>query len=194
MSLISDALQKAQQEREPQRTVSTVSYPPRARSTSRTDARSPTRGGWSFTLLLAAACIAIVFFAFRARWLPFLARPSAPPVALAASPAVRETGATVAPPPPAVVPAAAASAEPISTDDYELAGVGSLGAKTLLSVSRRRDRRNFWIPVGQSAGGIAVVSYQPETDRAVIRVHDRLLRISLRDGPAEPLPASATAE
>ena len=80
------------------------------------------------------------------------------------------------------------TAPPVTTD-YELAGTSALGSNTLLSIIRRADRRSTWIQVGKSVGEITAVSYDPDTDRAVIRVRGDLRTVALRDSvpAAEPV-------
>jgi hypothetical protein len=64
--------------------------------------------------------------------------------------------------------------------DYELAGMSVAGKATLLSITRVRDKRSTWVPVGQTVGDITAVSYDPKTDQATIRVEGKLLTISMR--------------
>jgi hypothetical protein len=129
------------------------------------------------------------------------------------APAAENSTAPLAPPPPPVSPlpslgraGLAATSSPFTapsasatfpqvatpTRDYELAGVTSLGQDTLLSISRRRDHRSLWIAVGKSAAEISVLSYQPDTDHAIIRVDDRVLQIAMHDAFADSPAPSAT--
>ena len=93
-------------------------------------------------------------------------------------------------------PAAAANQPPV-TEEYDLGGTSTLGSNTLLSVVRRSDRRSIWIPVGKTVGEITAVSYDPETDQAIIRVRGNLHSLTMRSfmiDPAdntEPEPESA---
>ena len=60
-----------------------------------------------------------------------------------------------------------------------------VGPNTLLSISRRSDRRSVWVPLGKTVGEVTAVSYDPLTDRAVIEVEGRTLNIRMRDGSAD---------
>jgi hypothetical protein len=78
------------------------------------------------------------------------------------------------------LPPAVASAERLpTTEEYSLVGTSSLGSNTLISVVRVSDRRSMWIPVGKTVGEVTAVSYDPDTDRAVIRVRGNLLTITM---------------
>lgn len=88
---------------------------------------------------------------------------------------------TVVAPEP-VAPVAPAIVVPKPTTEYELAGMTEVGPNTLLSISRRSDHRSIWIPVGKTVGEITAVSYDPQTDRAVISVSGQRLSVRLRDG------------
>lgn len=73
------------------------------------------------------------------------------------------------------------SASPVSAD-FELVGMSALGNNTLLGITRRSDQRSVWVPVGKSVAGITAVSYDPDADRAVIRVNGREHTLGLRTG------------
>ena len=61
--------------------------------------------------------------------------------------------------------------------EYDLSGMTSVGKNTLLSITRRSDRTSFWISVGKTVGEVTAVSYNPETNDALIRVRGRLVTI-----------------
>ncbi len=52
---------------------------------------------------------------------------------------------------------------------YELTGVVNSSQSTLVGIIKAGEGRSFWIPVGQSQGGIDVLSHDPKTDRVTIR-------------------------
>jgi len=91
-------------------------------------------------------------------------------------------------------PVSAVAATPPVSDDYALDGISALGSNTLLSVVRRSDRRSVWIPVGKTVGEVTAVSFDPETDQAVIRVRGALVSISMREAAPSPDVESAPAE
>ena len=68
----------------------------------------------------------------------------------------------------------------VSDVEYDLSGMTTVGTNTLLSITRRSDRTSFWISVGKTVGEVTAVSYNPETNDAVIRVRDRLVTIRRR--------------
>ena len=67
------------------------------------------------------------------------------------------------------LPPATAAAATNGTTSYEFAGMSVAGKATLLSIVRTRDKRSFWVPVGQTVGEITAVSYDPKTDQATIK-------------------------
>jgi hypothetical protein len=86
---------------------------------------------------------------------------------------------------PFIPPATAASINnPPITDDYILGGTSSLGSNTLLSVIRKSDRRSLWVPVGKTVGEVTAVSYNPDLDQGVISVRGKLLSITMNDSAA----------
>ena len=68
-----------------------------------------------------------------------------------------------------------------------------VGKNTLLSVMRRSDQRSFWVPIGKTVGEVTAVSYNPESDDAVIRVRGQLMTIVMRNAAVHSNPVS-TAE
>ena len=81
-------------------------------------------------------------------------------------------------------------AEPSGAEvEYDLAGMTGVGNNTLLSIIRRSDGRSFLIPVGKTVGEVTVISYNAETDDAVIRVRGRLVKIVMRNASVYFRPA-----
>jgi hypothetical protein len=92
---------------------------------------------------------------------------------------------------PFLPPANTAANQPPTTEEYDLGGTSTLGSNTLLSVVRRSDRRSIWVPVGKTVGEITAVSYDPDTDQAVIRVRGNLLSVTMRDYMLDPAETPA---
>ena len=82
---------------------------------------------------------------------------------------------------PGVSPAASAT-EPA----YDIAGVTVMGKTTLLSITRRSDGRSLWISVGKTVGEVTLVSYDADTEQAVIQVDGRSITITMRVAPPSP--------
>ena len=200
MSLISDALKKAQL----QRGIPPANWAqlqPAYANAPRSTPASSRRLILLNVVVLAVIAIGTIYF-FDGRSTP--ARTNEPPSVVAAprpaieSPAspASSTNPTTAPAPapsPFLAHDATTPAAPSESPDYNLAGISSLGNNTLLSVIRQSDKHSLWIPVGKTIGEVTAVSYDSENDRAVIRVHGRLLSIAMHDGgaPAEPAPKAA---
>jgi hypothetical protein len=91
---------------------------------------------------------------------------------------------------PFLPPASGATPSKGSQSTYELAGMSVAGKATLLSITRVRDKRSFWVPVGQTVGEITAVSYDPKTDEATIRADGQLLTISMRKSAVVSAPAA----
>ncbi len=192
MSLINEALRKAEQDRAAQRLAVYPGAP-----TGRGRHRPPRERSRAARFLLwsapALAIVAVVALAV------FLRRP-APPVDVSTAPELAATSdplPAIAPPAPEVTrvaadsPFAGSASDPVAPEpppasDYELAGMTALGDDTLISVMRRSDQRSMWIPIGKSVGEITAVSYNAVSDEAVIRVRGELLTVGLRSGPVEP--------
>lgn len=203
MSLISDALKKAELQRAtpPPTRVPTWDHAAgsstRERS-SRTTSHVPSRFLlFANVVLVAAICVVAIFF-FRNRaeiggttQQNIAATSPAPPPLTASTPEISRPAATpIAEAPPAQVRSMnlAANSQP-ATGDYDLGGTSALGSTTLLSVVRRSDKHSVWVPVGKTVGEITAVSYDPATDRAVIRVHGNLLSVTARDSASSAQPA-----
>lgn len=88
------------------------------------------------------------------------------------------------------LPPSTAGAPVAGSAQYELAGMSVAGKATLLSVTRVRDRKSFWVPVGQTVGDITAVSFDPKTDQATIRAEGQLLTISMRKSAVIHAPVS----
>jgi hypothetical protein len=64
--------------------------------------------------------------------------------------------------------------------EYEVTGIVKNPQYTLVGVAGKHDGRSFWIRVGESAGGIDVLSHDKTTDRVQIRVAGAVQTIGLR--------------
>lgn len=189
MSLISDALNKAQQDRAEQIAFGTYAAGAYSRR------HKPAVQVKSVTFVWANAAILTVFFAVALLYMrnrPERAAVASSPASVAAVEAKPTPALALSPATPVESPFRAASA-PVPSDavapskSYDLAGMTMMGQNTLLSISRRSDKRSVWVPIGKSVGEITAVSYDPDQDSAVIRVNGRLQTIAMRDGslPAE---------
>jgi hypothetical protein len=94
---------------------------------------------------------------------------------------------------PFLPPAAAPGAAQSGPGAYEFVGMTTLGDQTLLGINRQQDKRSFWIPVGKTVGDITAVSYDPKTDRAVIRADGQTITLILRKGGVLPGIAATVA-
>lgn len=199
MSLINEALRKAEQDRAAQRLAV---YPgaPTGRTRHR---RHRERSRIAAFLLWSApvfAIVAVVALALFFRNTAPVGAPASPPAIAVATPdaplptepAGSEIATGVAADSPfADAPAEPDTAEPPPASDYELAGMSAVGDTTLISVLRRSDQRSVWIPVGKSVGEITAVSYNALSDEAVIRVRGELLTVGMRSGPLDPSAETA---
>jgi len=190
MSLISEALNKVQQNRAEQMAFGTYAADAYSRRHKRVVHVK------SYTFVWANIAVLTVFFAVALLYLRGHSSRIEPAndvtTVLGAGVQLAPVSTVQAPPPTdsplqalsSPVPASAASAP---TVEYDLAGMTVMGQNTLVSISRRSDKRSVWVPVGKSVGEIAAVSYDAELDRAVIRVGGRLLTVGMRDAaqPAE---------
>lgn len=81
-------------------------------------------------------------------------------------------------------------AEPSGAEvEYDLAGMTGVGNNTLLSIIRRSDGRSFLIPVGKTVGEVTAVSYNADSDDAVIRVRGKLVKVVMRNAAVYFRPA-----
>ena len=206
MSLISDALKKAELQR---------AQPPLARESrwnqgtpaQSTPTEPPSRSGsrglfFANIAVLAIVCLAAIYFV---RNEPMAGnnddavvdagdRPETTTSEFAsddsamATPSAFEEEPSGGPLPesPFLPPNSTAANQPPVTEEYDLGGTSTLGSNTLLSVVRRSDRRSLWIPVGKTVGEITAVSYDPDTDQAVIRVRGNLLSLTMRNFMLDP--------
>lgn len=78
------------------------------------------------------------------------------------------------------LPPANAAAPSKTAAAYELAGMSVAGKATLLSIVRVKDKRSTWVAVGQTAGEITAVSYDPKTEQATIRVDGKPITIAMK--------------
>lgn len=201
MSLINEALRKAEQDRAAQRLAVYPGAPTGRRRRSQERSRTARFLLWSAPVVAVVGVVALALF---------LRRPASPAVDATAAPEIATASgsapafASSAPEVNRVAagsPFADASTEtgppaPPPASDYELAGMTALGDNTLISVMRRSDQRSVWIPIGKSVGEITAVSYNALSDEAVIRVHGELLTVGMRSGPLDPgsEPAPQAAE
>jgi len=74
----------------------------------------------------------------------------------------------------------AGSAGADSMEAYELAGSSIQGSDIEVCVYNRQAKRSEWIAVGGVSGGIHVISYDPEHDRAVVTIAGARKELGLR--------------
>jgi hypothetical protein len=200
MSLINDALIKAERDRAEEAAARTAALRPHERLAMRRQARKTRSLGFAIAntaaLVVVFAVMIIVFVRNHRSSLSEPAPGAAPPSSpMAVNAAANSSGAPdLTAPIPAASPASVQ--EPIALPNppsppYELAGMSALGKNTLLSILRRSDHRSVWVPVGKTVGEITAVSYDAQTDKAVIRVDDELFTLSLRTGAANEPPVQA---
>lgn len=92
-------------------------------------------------------------------------------------------------------PETAPSPIPPAAPPYELVGMTEVGSQVLLGIMHREDRRSVWVPVGKTVGAITAVSYDATTDRATIRAQGRQFTLSLHHGkPAGPADSPTATE
>lgn len=196
MSLITDALLKAERDRTDAAVADAARFPPLARAGDLQDKkRRRSLAPLLVNATMVAGVIAVLIMTLLRQRTPEAIpaeNPDPAPVALVDRPAPEFN----APPPSAASPFSPETIEPteltpphLSSPDYTLAGMSVLGDDTLISVLRHSDQRSIWIPVGRSAGGIAAVSYDAEHDRAVIRIDEQLLTIRMGAGTPPSHPA-----
>lgn len=203
MSLINDALIKAERDRAEEAAARTAALRPQERLALRRQARKTRSLGFAIAntaALVVVFGVMIVVFVRNHHSSSSASAPLSTPTPAAAvaannavsSPTEHDAAA------PATPVAATAAQEPIALPQpppppYELAGMSALGKNTLLSILRRSDHRSVWVPVGKTVGEITAVSYDAQTDKAVIRVDDELFTLSLRTGAASE-PSTQAAE
>lgn len=200
MSLISDALNKAQRERAEKAAPPSpaLHYPAvrRPRRTSSTAKAWPLVTAGILVVALGGWAYVRTFSSNDAPTLPepdpgrvaTIGRTQVEPTVAAAEPAsARPTeSAPASLPLPQTNPSFSPAAP---SNEYDLAGMTVVGPNTLLSISRRSDRRSIWIPLGKTVGEITAVSYDANSDRAVIRVNGRTVSVRMRDSSPAAQPA-----
>lgn len=82
---------------------------------------------------------------------------------------------------------------------YEFAGVSLVGKRTDVIIHDKSAKKKHWIGIGDTVDGITVVRYDPNLDRAVIRVNGTEKELPLRKAatpakaaPHAPVPAVHT--
>ena len=210
MSLISDALKKAEQQRSDPSLASVNRWT--TTSPAAAPAQPETRRSSLYlanVVALVAVCAFAIYF-FRGRPGPFdgfssdRAGGSSESVTAAVdtsaptpTPDARPGSTTVepaTPSEPALVAVNTSRSAPPTSSDYDLVGTSGVGSTTLLSIARREDKRSLWVPVGRTVAEVTAVSYDPETDRAVIRVRGNLMTVVTREASSAPAPAAQAAE
>ena len=209
MSLINDALIKAERERAEEAAARAAGLPvehPKYRAEKRRRSRQLQSIPLAIinTVVLLACFAVIILIVIRNR-------PASDPPSIAATPANSDvlplsdrdvdTSSTFAASDslalspslsdsasdsPFDAPTSSPIAAPPSTE-FELVGMSAVGNTTLLGINRRSDQRSVWVPVGKSVSGITALSYDAASDRAVIEVNGRQLTLGLRAGA--PIPA-----
>ncbi|ACB76976.1 hypothetical protein [Opitutus terrae] len=183
MSLINDALLKAERDRTEAAAASAARLDPLTRAKLRREQRKRQSLG---PILAKAAVLGVVFallLVVLVRQRALNERAAPPPSALVARPAPAELATPeLSTPSPFAPPAASEPPPPTADADYALAGMSVLGPDTLLSIVRQSDKRSIWVPVGKTVGEITAIRYDPDHDLAVIRVGGR--HLTLRMGAA----------
>lgn len=184
MSLINDALLKAERDRAETAAANAARLDPLTRAKLRREQRKRQSLG---PILAKAAVLGVVFAALiviliRQRTPSAASAPDTPALVARPAPAQLATPELSAPSPFAA-PAPSEPPRATANADYALAGMSVLGNDTLLSIVRQSDKRSIWVPVGKTVGEITAVRYDPDHDLAVIRVGGRHLTLSM-SGPA----------
>jgi hypothetical protein len=194
MSLINDALLKAERDRTDAAIADAARLPPLARAEK---IREQKRRRSLAPVFINAALLAGIF----AVLIVLVLRPRTGSPIAADAPTPRVADSQPAFPEPEFTASATPAESPFASvvddtppppsrsADYALAGMTVLGAETLISVLHRSDQRSVWIPVGKSVNGISAVSYDAEKDLAVIRVGDDMLTIRMNASQAVAQPA-----
>lgn len=196
MSLINDALLKAERDRADAAIADATHLPPLARAEK---LREQKRRRSLTPVIVNAALLAGVFavlivIVLRPRTSTGAVEDAPAPLATAVQSSAISTPELSVPVAPVESPFTSNGEDlppppPVQTAEYALAGMSVLGADTLISVLRRSDQRSVWIPVGKSVNGISAVSYDAERDQAVIRVGDDTLTIRMNASAAATQPA-----
>lgn len=88
---------------------------------------------------------------------------------------------------------AAAAGAASAQEAYELAGSSVVGSDVLLCIFDSQAKRCEWIPVGGDAGGIHVLSYDAQNDKAVVTVSGARKELGLRKATIAALTTSSSA-
>lgn len=203
MSLINDALIKAERERAEEAAARAAGLPvehPKYRAEKRRRARQLQSIPLALinTGILLACFAIVILIVLRNRptsdTLPIAATAPTQPALLPAadsdldtSPNFADSGSSdlSSPSPNSDSPfdfPASTPTTPAPSTEFELVGMSAVGDTTLLGINRRSDQRSVWIPVGKSVSGITALSYDAASDRAVIEVNGRQLTLGLRVG------------
>lgn len=102
---------------------------------------------------------------------------------------------------------AKAAAAPSEPSKFEFTGVVNLGAESLICITLTDQQRSHWLKLGQSAGGITLVSHDPASKSTIIRHAGRETQLVLKERetsfdpgnlvvyqPSGPLPSAGLAE
>lgn len=95
-------------------------------------------------------------------------------------------------------PATAAAVPAAANEQYEFAGVSTIGGKSTINIYDKGAKKGRWIEIGETADNIAVVSYDAGAERVVVKVNGAEKTLSLRKSavstattaaiPAVPVP------
>jgi hypothetical protein len=72
------------------------------------------------------------------------------------------------------------AAETLANGPLQLSGISVVGKKTFVSISDPEQKHSSWIAVGQTVGGVQVVSCDVAGERAVVRTAGQLKVLTLR--------------
>jgi hypothetical protein len=76
-------------------------------------------------------------------------------------------------------------------DRLEFRGLTKLGGKLAFSLFDPTEKRSFWIGVGQSEAGFAVVEFNEREDAVVVTHDGRTRTVSLHESQVQVLPDTA---
>lgn len=96
---------------------------------------------------------------------------------------------------PFAPPASANAAPQTAQDTIEFAGVSSIGKKTDLIFFDRTAKKSRWVPLGETVDGISAISYDPQHERASVKINGEQRVLTMRKGGTTPgnAPGVATA-
>ena len=81
---------------------------------------------------------------------------------------------------PFLPPAGSSMPESTTRDVLEFAGVSTVQKQTIVSIFNTQEKRGRWIPVGSTAEGIEVISYDANRDQVVVRNGGQVKVLALR--------------